>query len=669
MLERRSHAMKPYKYSNLNGDEIRLLHLLPRSASTGVRIKIVTVTLSAYQIPQYEALSYAWGSTKDASSVTVTVDHTHGSKNFAHNLARIVSFSTSRSISITKNLAEALPCLRDATKPRTLWIDAICIDQRNAKEKGKQVSRMAEIYKSSSQVLVWLGPEMSASSAVIGFLNELSCQISMDWTTAQVSSRPGAVKDWKEMMTSFYNKEKLVDGLSQLVTRPWFERLWVWQEIRAKDNALVMCSYDRILWQDLRSATHALSYSGQRGSLYGPLLFLGNMADRDIGTRLEICTYVTRRCICADPRDRIFALKSLLDPIESDAIKPDYEKSTSEVYKDVVVEHALNLGKLDLLRMCKLSTELEESPSWVPNWSIPQEGLVFTSFYTSGRSICEANVGMEIMEAAGAYCATVTQMVYLFDADASNMEIIAKISEILFLHDMHTSYVGGGNMLSAYCRTLFDNEFSGKYLPPRSDCTSFKDSSGILQDIITQNRDHGLQLTGEISRYADYLREIFACRTFFMTSEGYMGSSVVEPQLGDQVVVILGCDSPLLLRTARGGHQVVGQCYVQGFMCAEALLGPMPEGWEYVLRLNQVIGGYEPAFVHRPSGRIQYEDPRLGQLPEGWRVKSHEGGDASPIYVNESTGKICGKAYYTDPRMTSEELKLRGVDMRTFRLV
>ena len=171
--------MKSYQYSNLHGDEIRLLHLLPRSASREVRIKIETVTLSADQLPQYEALSYAWGSTKDPSSIVVTIDHRYGSKNRAHSLAKIVSFSTSRSMSVTKNLAEAFPYLREATKPRTLWIDAICIDQKNEKEKGKQVSRMGEIFKSSSRVLVWLGPAMSASSAVIVFLNELSCQISV----------------------------------------------------------------------------------------------------------------------------------------------------------------------------------------------------------------------------------------------------------------------------------------------------------------------------------------------------------------------------------------------------------------------------------------------------------------------------------------------------------
>lgn len=276
---------------------------------------------------------------------------------------------------------------------------------------------------------------------------------------------------------------------------------------------------------------------------------------------------------------------------------------------------------------------------------------------------------MEIMEAAGVYCATVTQVESLFDADASDMEVISKISEILFLHDMHASYVGGGNMLSAYCHTLFDNEFFEKCLPPRADMYSFEHSKGILQAILARNGDHGLPLTSEISQYVDYLRENLAARTCFMTREGYIGTSIVKPRLGDEVVVLLGCHSTLLLRAAQGSHQVVGQCYVQGLMYAEALLGSMAEGWEQVLRLTQISGRYDDAFVHKPSGRVQDDDPRLGPLPEGWSVKSHEEEDAFPIYVNDRTGEFCGKAYSSDPRMTSEELRLRGVDMRTFRLV
>ena len=662
--------MRPYKYSSLKGeDQIRLLHLLPGPASSEVRIKIETLTLSVDHPPQYEALSYAWGSAKHPSSIVVTVDHAYESKTRAHSLESIVTFSTSRSISITKNLAEALPYLRDATKPRTLWIDAICIDQKNGKEKGKQVSRMGAIFKSSSRVLVWLGPETSASSTVIGLLNELSCQISVDWATMKISSSPGAVKEWVEMVDNFYNNKELVDGLSHLVTRPWFERLWVWQEIRAKDDALVMCSNDRISWRDLLSATWALSHHEQSGHLWGNLSLLLNMGELNVGTGLEECTRMTSRCICADPRDRIFALKSLVSDDVSDAIKPDYEKSTNEVYRDVVIEYALNVGKLDLLFLCNLSTKLDQSPSWVPNWSRSTKELRSKGFHASGRSTCEVNVGMEIMEVAGAHCATVIQVEFLFDDGASDMEITSKISEMVSLQDMNASYIGGGNMLSAYCCTLFRDTFSETFLPPRSDWYSFEFSKRTLQDIVTRNGHNESQLTRDLSRYAQTLRDNMAGRTFFRTREGYIGTSFVKPQLGDQVVVLLGCDLPLLLRPARGSHQVVGQCYVEGLMYAEALLGPMSEGWEYVLRLHEVSGGHYGAFVHRPSGQVQCEDPRLGQLPEGWRVESHELEDAFPIYVNDRTGKFCGKAYATDPRMTSEELKLRGVDMRTFRLV
>ena len=658
--------MRRYKYLRINGkDQIRLLHLLPGPASAEMRIKIETVTLSADQYPQYEALSYAWGSAENPSSIVVTVDHAYESKTRGQSLEKIVNSSTSRSTSVTKNLAEALPYLRDATEPRTLWIDAICIDQSNGKEKGEQVSRMGEIFKSSSGVLVWLGPEISASSAVIEFLNELSCQVRVDWATWDVSSRPGAVKDWIEMRDSFYDKEELVDGLSQLLMRPWFERLWVWQEIRAKDNALVICSYDRILWQDLRSATSALLGYGLDRNLSRHLLFLQNMADASASGQLHTYTGLTFRCICADPRDRIFALKSLLHHREGDAIKPDYEKSTSEIYTDVMVEYALNLGNLNLLCLCDVSTKLEESPSWVPNWSSLKEKPIILSFHASGQSICEAEVGMESMEVAGTYCATVTQVESLFDADASDMDVMSKTSEVVSLHDMNAPYIGGGNMLSAYCCTLFYNDFSETFLPTRSDRPSFERACGTLRAILARNGDYGLELTRLISEDVEALRDIMAGQTIFMTREGYIGTSGLDARLGDQVVVFLGCKNPMILRPARGSYQVVGQCYVQGLMCAEALLGPMSVGWEYTMRQDQNSGRYYYAFIHKPSGRVQLEDPRLGRLPEGWRVH-HERED---LYINDRTGEYCGKAYAADPRMTSEELRLRGVDMRTFRLV
>lgn len=38
-----------------------------------------------------------------------------------------------------------------------LWIDAICINQSDIKEREEQVARMAHIYKRARRVVVWLG--------------------------------------------------------------------------------------------------------------------------------------------------------------------------------------------------------------------------------------------------------------------------------------------------------------------------------------------------------------------------------------------------------------------------------------------------------------------------------------------------------------------------------
>jgi hypothetical protein len=41
--------------------------------------------------------------------------------------------------------------------PRTLWVDAVCIDQADDEERSEQVQMMSRIYKNASRVLVWLG--------------------------------------------------------------------------------------------------------------------------------------------------------------------------------------------------------------------------------------------------------------------------------------------------------------------------------------------------------------------------------------------------------------------------------------------------------------------------------------------------------------------------------
>ena len=50
-------------------------------------------------------------------------------------------------IYVTRSLYHALRYLRYKSQSRVLWIDAICVNQDDLKERSCQVQRMADIYR------------------------------------------------------------------------------------------------------------------------------------------------------------------------------------------------------------------------------------------------------------------------------------------------------------------------------------------------------------------------------------------------------------------------------------------------------------------------------------------------------------------------------------------
>lgn len=62
--------------------------------------------------------------------------------------------------------------------------------------------------------------------------------------------------------------------------------------------------------------------------------------------------------------------------------------------------------------------------------------------------------------------------------------------------------------------------------------------------------------------------------SFIMTENGYMGLAPVGTQVGDEVVVLLGCPVPLVLRRQNEKFQVIGDTYVYGLMEGQAFEMP-----------------------------------------------------------------------------------------------
>lgn len=75
---------------------------------------------------EYVALSYAWGVPE-----------------FSHSIV----LENRAELPITRSLYEALQRLRSENCSRRLWVDAVCIKQRDAREKSSQVARIGNIFK------------------------------------------------------------------------------------------------------------------------------------------------------------------------------------------------------------------------------------------------------------------------------------------------------------------------------------------------------------------------------------------------------------------------------------------------------------------------------------------------------------------------------------------
>ena len=99
--------------------------------------------------------------------------------------------------------AVSLLHLRDRSLERILWIDAICIDQKNDEERAQQIQLMAKIYSQASRVLVWLG---EAADDIEGALEDIQHAANGEFTERS-------------------NKKMNQKAIFSLLQRPWFQRI------------------------------------------------------------------------------------------------------------------------------------------------------------------------------------------------------------------------------------------------------------------------------------------------------------------------------------------------------------------------------------------------------------------------------------------------------------
>lgn len=135
---RKAPPLPTYEYRPLPGPKSTRIAILEPAEGFNepLRLTLKRVSLQNLGRVRYEALSYVWGPVSGDRRV----------------------YCDGKIIHITPNCESALRHLRLKKKKRTLWIDALCINQSSNTERSRQVPLMGDIYESASRVLIWLGP-------------------------------------------------------------------------------------------------------------------------------------------------------------------------------------------------------------------------------------------------------------------------------------------------------------------------------------------------------------------------------------------------------------------------------------------------------------------------------------------------------------------------------
>ncbi|PMD17916.1 hypothetical protein NA56DRAFT_648340 [Hyaloscypha hepaticicola] len=650
-----------YQYLPLDegSGEIRLLHLLPGPFPSPIRVTLESTPFSPDAPPQFEALSYAWGS--------------------AENLIDIfIGSSGCYTLTVTQNLAEALPYLRLEDRSRTLWIDAICVNQSDMAERTSQVKRMADIFSKATRVVVWLGPASEDSSMAIAFFNTICSKVTIDWQTYSFQSTSAGTW-WADVSIPKSLDQAQSNSISSLLSRSWFERLWIWQEVRLPSgDTIVKCGHQEIRWS---SVCQAILYLLRMDLSHGN----HDLLNMRVNSVLQLCNkhsygYVplaelldaTKNCKCSDPRDRIFALLSLLDPSERViGIEADYSKTVSEVYTNAALSTIKFSQALDIME----TTGLEENnlglPSWVPNWPCRAiEKSLGYSVAAAGETLA-VDIGHQgyegILQVTGVSVATIDRVEGFKLPEyraAKKTDIGHEIRRIASWINLQGPFEKDSKDLLAFCRTICADQFAEAEHPPRSDQLSLKECLQALRFLLGPEGNVDDWNIGFLATVGPYV----CGRSFFVTKDGCQGLGPRAAKPGDIVTVLLGGPSAFILRPVDGGqHQLIGNAYCHGLMGAEALLGPLPERFRAVAKLEEKSNICWWGHMDRETESFYCEDPRLGELPSGWKRRDHPSDQFWTWFVNEETGEEM--KWGSDLRLTPEALRQRGVDLKVFKLV
>lgn len=472
--------------------------------------------------PQYEALSYTWGTNRDPETAHVVSLESD----------QVESFAT---LDIYQNLASALRHLRFVEQVRIFWVDAICINQGDIPERNTQVKRMANIYKSAYRVAAWLGRGEHNSTDALAILQYIGDQLEVVKKGSLVRAPEANEPNLWMNACNIQLDESTWQAITSILERSWFYRLWCWQEINLSSrHTIVQCGFDEVRWSVFCRAILCIHNKEKLPDILfrercRHISFL--TADAEVFP-LSILLDLSRSKGCAEPRDKVYGLLGLTAPLFNASVKADYSLSVEKVYKDTFLAHASITKRLELLKHCVLAKRNIDGPSWVPDWSVTTFAApVMSEQLATGLSSARSSyVGPETLKVVGLRCTTVGTV-----SAAASMEIDEALSVVpTWLKDLPNSatYLDGQTMIEAFTLTLSMNRTRERH--PTNHFLSTAEFVGLLQRIVSPDVDSNEEPVYSEREIGNMIQKIRG-RTFFTTTNGHIGIAPngIEPGKSD----------------------------------------------------------------------------------------------------------------------------------------
>ncbi|KAK3345982.1 heterokaryon incompatibility protein-domain-containing protein [Lasiosphaeria hispida] len=211
-------------------DHIRLLTLNPGSSADVIECSMEVVRLGERS---YEALSYAWGDLRVREPIRLN----------------------GKSFQVTKNLWLAMRHLRDQSKPIVMWIDAICINQRDNDEKSEQVAKMRSIYEGCHHCSIWLGESPGPAGESAAMASKLLDILGKD---QHLWEMPCFKKGVKRPITTSEEYKEYFEAAKQVIDLAWWKRVWVVQELALPNEVEFICGTVKFSYEKARKGTEVL---------------------------------------------------------------------------------------------------------------------------------------------------------------------------------------------------------------------------------------------------------------------------------------------------------------------------------------------------------------------------------------------------------------------------